>query len=82
MASFWEDRLEAAKAELIQLDETLASYANGVQSSSLDTGQTRVTKSKFEIASMVSRQKYLLSLISTLEVRTGQSSGSFGAKRC
>lgn len=72
---FWRAQLEKAKAELLEVEETLAAYADSVQSSSMDTGQTRVAKSKFELASVVNRQRYLEEKISRLQLRVNGGGG-------
>lgn len=66
---FWREQLAKAKTELLEVEETLAGYADSVQSSSIDTGQTRVSKSKLELASLVRRQSYLEEKISRLQLR-------------
>lgn len=66
---FWREQLAKAKVELLEVEETLSGYADSVQSSSIDTGQTRVSKSKFELASLVRRQSYLEEKISRLQLR-------------
>lgn len=75
---YWESRLAKAKAMLDQVEATLETYSDSVQSVSMDTGQTRVAKSKFELASLTKQRDSLLNEISVLEVRCGQGGTFYG----
>jgi hypothetical protein len=56
---FWCQEYERAKLEAKRLSDAIYALAvEGVQSYTLDTGQTRVTKTRFDIASLTrSRDK-------------------------
>jgi hypothetical protein len=77
----WEARLTKLYAELDALDDALLAVATsgGVQTYSLDDGQTRVTKSKFEIGSMRRHRDSVQNEIAILEQRLGCRRGTSNA---
>lgn len=77
--SFWTDRLTAAQAEYTAVASAIAALdAGGVQSYTLDTGQTRQTVTKLNLTELRKRLQALLNEISVLEVRCGSSGTSYG----
>lgn len=81
--TFWIERLEATKLRLIEVETTLSGLNDGVQTMSLDTSQSRVSKTRFEIASMTRIRDQLLNEISVLEVRIGRGGSFYGRNfRC
>lgn len=76
-STWWSDRLAKLRTMVDAIDDALLALStDGVQSYTLDTGQTRVTKTKFDIASLKNTRLSLLNEIATLEVRVGCSKGS------
>lgn len=70
--NYWAERLETVRALIDSIDAALfALTVQGVQSYTLDTGQTRVNKTHFDIASLRTTRASLLNELAVLEVRTG-----------
>jgi len=78
MASeFWEQRLAALYLQVTAIDGALLAFAtDSVQSYTLDTGQTRVTKTRADIGSLNLQRERMLNEIAVLEVRLGKCHGS------
>jgi hypothetical protein len=76
-SEFWQNRLTTTLALIAAYDAALLALGEGgVQSYSLDDGQTRVTKTRFDIASLGRTRDRLLNELAVLEVRLGCSRGS------
>lgn len=70
--TFWSDLLTEKKADYTRVSAAIAALeTSGVQSYSLDTGQTRQVVTKLNLTELRKRAESLLSEISTLEVRCG-----------
>lgn len=67
--AFWEQRLAAKKALILQLDTAVSAVAGGAQSYSIDTGQTRQTVTKSNLTEMRNFIAQLEAEISTLQQR-------------
>lgn len=69
---FWLDRIEKTKALIIAWEDAeLALSAGGVQSYTLDTGQTRQTVTKADLGTIRNTIDSLLNRLVTLEARLG-----------
>lgn len=69
---FWLDQIERTKAQIIAWEDAeLALSAGGVQSYTLDTGQTRQTVTKADLSSIRITIDNLLNRLVTLEARLG-----------
>lgn len=69
---FWLDRIEKTKALIIAWEDAeLALSAGGVQSYTLDTGQTRQTVTKADLGTIRNTIDGLLNRLVTLEARLG-----------
>lgn len=79
-SSYWCERIEIVRQQIAALDAALLEFAldGGKQTVSLDTGQTRVSYTRSDIASMNRTRDSLLNQLAVLEVRTGKSGSFFG----
>jgi hypothetical protein len=69
---FWLDRIEKTKLLIIAWEDAmLALSAGGVQSYTLDTGQTRQTVTKADLGTIKNTIDSLLNRLVTLEARIG-----------
>jgi len=69
---FWLDRIEKTKLLIIAWEDAeLALAAGGVQSYTLDTGQTRQTVTKADLGTIRNTIDSLLNRLVTLEARIG-----------
>lgn len=70
MATFWEERLAAKKAQIVELEATMSRVvASGVYSHSLDTGQTRQSVTNHSITELRNMISKLEGEIAALEAR-------------
>lgn len=67
MATFAEERLAAAKAQLIQVDAAITTVLGGGTSYSLDSGQTRQSVTRSSLSELRAMQAYLEQRIQTLD---------------
>lgn len=68
--SWWVERLEAARARVIEYEEAILQISSGaVQSYSLNTGQTTQTVTKFDLDRLQATLTGLLNQVATLEAR-------------
>jgi hypothetical protein len=75
-STYWLDRLATVRALIEAYDAALLALGtDGVQSYSLDTGQTRVVKTKFDISSLKNTRNSLLNELAVLEARVGCAPG-------
>lgn len=69
---FWLDRIEKTKELIVAWEDAeLALSAGGVQSYTLDTGQTRQTVTKADLSQIRMTIDNLLNRLATLEARIG-----------
>lgn len=72
-AAFIQDRIDETKAQIVAYEDAAAALAAGVQSYTLDTGQSRQTVTKLDLSAI---QRYIESLYNrcaTLEARLNGS---------
>lgn len=70
---FWLDRIEKTKALIVAWEDAeLAISAGGVQSYTLDTGQTRQTVTRADLATIRITIDSLLNRLVTLQARIGR----------
>lgn len=80
-SEFWEQRLTALMAQVVAIDAALLSFStDAVQSYTLDTGQSRVVKTRADIGSLQLQRERMLNEIAVLEVRLGKCHGSHFAR--
>lgn len=73
---FWLDRIEKTKELIIAWEDAeLAISAGGVQSYTIDTGQTRQTVTKADLGAIRDTIDNLLNRLATLEARLGICGG-------
>lgn len=71
-SQFWQDQITAVKALITAYNAAiLAVTVGGVQSYTLDTGQSRQTVTKYDIDKMNETLNSLLNRLATLEARLG-----------
>ena len=80
--SYWTDRIVTVKAQIAELDAAISALSDGVQSYTLDTGASRVVKTRVDISSMSRTRDSLLNELSVLEVRVYGSGSFFGRPAC
>jgi len=69
---FWQDRLTRCKEQIVAYEDAIDALVNGgVQSYTLNTGQTVQTVTKVNIASLRSMLSELYNRAATLEARVG-----------
>lgn len=76
---FIQERIESIKLQIIVYEEAMLALAEGVQSYTLDTGQTRQTVTKLNLTSLKNTIDSLYNRCVTLEARLN-GSGSFTAR--
>lgn len=70
---FWEQELERLQQMAASVGSAIIALESGaVQSYTLDTGQTRVTKTMQDLSSLRLLRQSLLNEISVLEIRLGK----------
>lgn len=72
MATFWEDQLAAAQAQLVQVQAAILVVLQKGTSYSLDSGQTRQSVTRSTLGELKNLQKELLEQIQGLEARLGR----------
>lgn len=68
-ADFIRSRIDATKAQIIAYEDATAALASGVQSYTLDTGQTRQTVTKLDLRGLQLTLDQLYNRCATLEAR-------------
>jgi hypothetical protein len=78
-SEYWSERLAAKKALLAKLEDALAALSvSGVQSYTLDTGQTRQVVTRTEVGSLRNTITQLEGEIDTLSARCGDGAHAVG----
>lgn len=72
-SSFIQARIDATKQQIIAYEDAALALASGVQSYTLDTGQTRQTVTKLELSQIQSTIDMLYNRCTTLEARLNGS---------
>lgn len=72
-AAFIQARIDATKAQIIAYEDAAAALASGVQSYTLDTGQTRQTVTKLDMRGLQLTIDQLYNRCATLEARLNGS---------
>lgn len=72
-AAFIQARIDATKAMIIAYEDAATALAAGVQSYTLDTGQTRQTVTKLDLAQLQRTIDSLYNRCATLEARLNGS---------
>lgn len=72
-ATFTQDRITATKAMIIAYEEAATALASGVQSYTLDTGQSRQTVTKLDLIGIQTTIDSLYNRCATLEARLNGS---------
>lgn len=67
--TFLDERITATKLAIVEYEAALAALATGVQSYTLDTGQTRQVVTRHNITSMTAALDTLYDRLSTLDTR-------------
>lgn len=69
-STFWQERLEATKAQIILYEDAIMQLSTGaVQSYSLNTGQTTQSVTRFDLNRLQATLDSLLNRLATLEAR-------------
>lgn len=68
-ATFLQARIDATKAQIIAYEDAATSLGGGVQSYTLDTGQTRQTVTRVDLADLNRTIESLYNRLATLEAR-------------
>lgn len=78
-ANFLQERIEATKALIIAYEDAILNLTtNGVQSYTLDTGQSRQTVTKNDVNSLNSALNGLYNRLATMETRLNGSGNVIG----
>ena len=72
-AAFIQARIDSTKAQIIAYEDAATALASGVQSYSLDTGQTRQTVTKLDLSALQRSLDALYNRCATLEARLNGS---------
>lgn len=72
-AAFIQERIDATKAQIIAYEDAATALASGVQSYTLDTGQTRQTVTKLDMRGIQLTLDQLYNRCATLEARLNGS---------
>jgi hypothetical protein len=67
--SFIQDRIDATKSQIIAYEDASLALASGVQSYTLDTGQSRQTVTKLDLADLDKTLASLYNRCATLSAR-------------
>lgn len=70
---FIQARIDATKAQIIAYEDAATALASGVQSYTLDTGQSRQTVTKLDLAALQRTIDSLYNRCATLEARLNGS---------
>lgn len=70
---FIQDRITATKAQIVVYEDAATALATGVQSYTLDTGQSRQTVTKLDISALQKTIDSLYNRCATLEARLNGS---------
>ena len=69
-AAFLQERIDKVKAQIVAYEDAIdALVVQGMQSYTLDTGQTRQTVTRFELSSLQSQLDSLMNRLATLQAR-------------
>ena len=71
--AFIQDRITATKAQIVAYENAATALAAGVQSYTLDTGQSRQTVTKLDISALQKTIDSLYNRCATLEARLNGS---------
>ncbi len=71
--AFIQDRITATKAQIVAYEDAATALAAGVQSYTLDTGQSRQTVTKLDISALQKTIDSLYNRCATLEARLNGS---------
>lgn len=71
--AFIQARIDATKAQIIAYEDAATALAGGVQSYTLDTGQTRQTVTKLDLSAIQRTIDSLYNRCATLEARLNGS---------
>lgn len=71
--TFIQARIDATKLEIVAYEDALLALASGVQSYSLDTGQSRQTVTKLDLSAINRTIESLYNRCATLEARLNGS---------
>ena len=79
-ATFIQARIDATKAQIIAFEDAILALgtAGGVQSYTIDTGQTRQTVTRQDLSSLQNKLDGLYNRLVTLEARLNGSGTSIG----
>lgn len=72
-SNFIQARIDATKAQIIAYEDAATALAAGVQSYTLDTGQTRQTVTKLDLSAIQKTIDALYNRCATLEARLNGS---------
>lgn len=67
--TFWTERISVVKSQIVAYEDAAAALIGGVQSYTLDTGQTRQTVTRFDLGALTSMIDRLYNRLATLEAR-------------
>jgi len=71
--SFLQGRIDVTKAQIVAYEDALTALAAGVQSYTLDTGQSKQTVTKFDLGKLNEIVESLYNRCATLEARLNGS---------
>lgn len=72
-AAFIQARIDATKVQIVAYEDAATALASGVQSYTLDTGQTRQTVTKLDLMALQRTLDSLYNRCATLEARRNGS---------
>lgn len=72
-ADFIQSRIDATKAQIVAYEDAATALAGGVQSYTLDTGQSRQTVTKLDLSAIQRAIDSLYNRCATLEARLNGS---------
>jgi hypothetical protein len=72
-AAFIQERIDATKAQIVAYEDAATALASGVQSYTLDTGQSRQTVTKLDMRGIQLTLDQLYNRCATLEARLNGS---------
>jgi hypothetical protein len=72
-AAFIQARIDSTKAQIVAYEDAVTALAGGVQSYTLDTGQTRQTVTKLDLSALQKALDAMYNRLVTLEARLNGS---------
>jgi hypothetical protein len=72
-AAFIQARIDSTKAQIVAYEDAVTALAGGVQSYTLDTGQTRQTVTKLDLSALQRALDAMYNRLVTLEARLNGS---------